>query len=284
MSLLVRTSTDAGALLVRDTDDPLALAVTESTSALALRVRESTDPLAMRVRGLFSPASLPGLAAWYDASDPATVLTTVSPDVPATNGQTVRRWVDKSGNGYHFNETNITNQPTLQAAGWNGGPCLQSEGVTERLQANVPAATAWTCFFVGRQLGDAESGTLFGRGGNVRAYSRNATGLVWFASQVLGSVTWGATANRNALQIATFVVNSASSASGQYNQAAAVAFDPQDDATTAAILSLFVTSGTAGGNPINSQAREIVYYDRALTAAEIARVQLWLAARNGVTL
>jgi hypothetical protein len=77
MSLLVRTSTDVGALLVRDTDDPFALAVTESTSPLALRVRESTDPLAMRVRGLFSPASLPGLAAWYDASDSSTVLTQV---------------------------------------------------------------------------------------------------------------------------------------------------------------------------------------------------------------
>jgi hypothetical protein len=112
MSLLVRTSTDAGALLVRDTDDPFALAVTESTSALALRVRESTDPLAMRVRGLFSPASLPGLAAWYDASDSSTVLTTVSPDVPASNGQTVRRWLDKSGNNRHLEQVNIVQQPT----------------------------------------------------------------------------------------------------------------------------------------------------------------------------
>jgi hypothetical protein len=55
MSLLVRLSTDPGALLVRDTDDPLALAVTESTSPLALRVRESTSPLAQRVRGLLDP-------------------------------------------------------------------------------------------------------------------------------------------------------------------------------------------------------------------------------------
>jgi hypothetical protein len=77
MSLLVRLSTDPGALLVRDTDDPLALAVTESTSPLALRVQESTSPLAQRVRGLFSPSQLPGLAAWYDAADSSTVLTQV---------------------------------------------------------------------------------------------------------------------------------------------------------------------------------------------------------------
>jgi hypothetical protein len=113
MSLLVRTSTDAGALLVRDTDDPLALAVTESTSALALRVRESTDPLAMRVRGLFSPASLPGLAAWYDASDAATVLTTVSPDVPASNGQTVRRWVSRHNPAVFWDQGDLVIQPKL---------------------------------------------------------------------------------------------------------------------------------------------------------------------------
>jgi hypothetical protein len=113
MSLLVRTSTDAGALLVRDTDDPLALAVTESTSPLALRVRESTSPLAMRVRGLFSPASLPGLAAWYDASDPATVLTTVGPDVPATNGQTVRRWVSRHNPAVFWDQGDLVIQPKL---------------------------------------------------------------------------------------------------------------------------------------------------------------------------
>jgi hypothetical protein len=109
----VRTSTDAGALLVRDTDDPLALAVTESTSPLALRVRESTSPLALRVRGLFSPASLPGLAAWYDASDSSTVLTTISPDVPATNGQTVRRWLSRHNPAVFWDQGDLVIQPKL---------------------------------------------------------------------------------------------------------------------------------------------------------------------------
>jgi hypothetical protein len=77
MSLLVQTSTLPGALEVVDTDDPLALRVTESTSPGALRVRQSTRPGALRVRGLFSPSQLPGLAAWYDASDSSTVLTQV---------------------------------------------------------------------------------------------------------------------------------------------------------------------------------------------------------------
>jgi hypothetical protein len=129
MSLLVRLSTDPGALLVRDTDDPLALAVTESTSPLALRVQESTSPLAQRVRGLFSPSQLPGLAAWYDAADSSTVLTSVGPDVPATNGQTVRRWLDKSGNGRHLDQATLANQPTLTTTGApNGKPRITFNG------------------------------------------------------------------------------------------------------------------------------------------------------------
>jgi hypothetical protein len=127
MSLLVRTSTDAGALLVRDTDDPFALAVTESTSALALRVRESTDPLAMRVRGLFSPASLPGLAAWYDASDSSTVLTTVGPDVPASDGQTVRRWVSRHNPAVFWDQGDLVIQPVLN----NPNPGLNFNGTSQ---------------------------------------------------------------------------------------------------------------------------------------------------------
>jgi hypothetical protein len=137
MSLLVRTSTDAGALLVRDTDDPLALAVTESTSPLALRVRESTSPLAMRVRGLFSPTSLPGLAAWYDASDAATVLTSVGPDVPATNGQTVRRWLDKSGNNNHNEQADLALQPGLVAGSQGGLPGVRFLASTSWMQASI---------------------------------------------------------------------------------------------------------------------------------------------------
>ena len=130
----MRTSTDAGALLVQDTDDPKALAVTESTSPLALRVRESTSPLAMRVRGLFSPASLPGLAAWYDAADSSTVLTTVSPDVPATDGQTVRRWLDKSGNNRHLDEGDLTDQPT-----WTGQRIAYATTTTDMMHTLASA-------------------------------------------------------------------------------------------------------------------------------------------------
>jgi len=139
MSLLVRTSTDAGALLVQDTDDPKALAVTESTSPLALRVRESTSPLAMRVRGLFSPSSLPGLAAWYDASDSSTVLTTVSPDVPASDGQTVRRWLSRHNPAVFWDQGDLVIQPKLN----DPNPGLNFNGTSQFMDGTSTMAGAF---------------------------------------------------------------------------------------------------------------------------------------------
>jgi hypothetical protein len=51
------------------------------------------------------PSTLSGLIGWWDASDNATVLTTG--DVPATNGQDVLKWNDKSSAANHFNVVNV---------------------------------------------------------------------------------------------------------------------------------------------------------------------------------
>jgi hypothetical protein len=90
------------------------------SAAADIRITAPGEPVVVGGRGIkfsgygqFSPLDLPGLAAWYDASDSATVLTSVGPDVPATNGQPVRRWMDKSGNGRHLDQTVLANQPTF---------------------------------------------------------------------------------------------------------------------------------------------------------------------------
>jgi hypothetical protein len=62
---------------------------------------------------LFSPSQLPGLAAWYDAADSSTVLTTVGPDVPATNGQTVRRWLSRHNPAVFFDQADLALQPVF---------------------------------------------------------------------------------------------------------------------------------------------------------------------------
>jgi hypothetical protein len=76
-------------------------------------LRGNFGPYAIGKSVGFSPLSLPGLAAWYDASDSSTVLTSVGPDVPATNGQTVRRWLSRHNPAVFWDQSTLANQPVF---------------------------------------------------------------------------------------------------------------------------------------------------------------------------
>ena len=65
---------------------------------------------------LWTPALLPSLALWLDASD----LSTIS---IATG---VSQWKDKSGNERHFAQATAASQPLYQQAGLNGRPCIEN--------------------------------------------------------------------------------------------------------------------------------------------------------------
>jgi len=293
MSLLVRTSTDAGALLVRDTDDPLALAVTESTSALALRVRESTSPLAMRVRGLFSPASLPGLAAWYDASDSSTVLTTVSPDVPATNGQTVRRWVSRHNPAVFWDQGDLVIQPKLN----DPNPGLNFNGTSQFMagtgtmagvfrnrgygyifaveQVTNPTGGSATHYFVYFSTG----GTSLTRAGLLSRFTGNtfaAGGRRLDGDSFVGS----SVANNSNLNLVDgawrwsegqlqVTLNGSSATAASFSSGVGSASNT--DSTEILLGSLSTSAGFLGGN-----IRELVIVNEQLTAAQILSTRRYL--------
>jgi hypothetical protein len=298
MSLLVRTSTDVGALLVRDTDDPLALSVTESTSPLALRVRESTSPLAMRVRGLFSPASLPGLAAWYDASDPATVLTTVSPDVPATDGQTVRRWVSRHNAAVFWENGDLVTQPVLNSpnAGVNFNGTSQFMGGTGTM-AGVFRNRGYGYIFAVAQDTNPTGGSVthstafFSRGGS--AAQARATVLSRFGNEnkfvaagrradadsisvselassgiltlLDGNFSW----EGNSIQLS---VNGAAQAAGGFSSGAGLTSDTDSSS---------VRIGADATTFFPGNIRELVIVNEQLTAAQILATRRYLQRKWG---
>lgn len=69
----------------------------------------------------FTPASLTGLVAWYDAS---TGVYSDAGVTPATNTQTVQQWNDQSGNGYHLKQATGGNRPQFLSAGFNSLPSV----------------------------------------------------------------------------------------------------------------------------------------------------------------
>ena len=70
----------------------------------------------------FTPASLPGLLVWLDASVSGSITTDVSCLIPATDTQSVSCWKDQSGNANNF--LKYTNSPTYAAAGLNSLPTV----------------------------------------------------------------------------------------------------------------------------------------------------------------
>lgn len=70
-------------------------------------------PLAINA---WTPILLPGLVAWYKATDGVYVDAGVT---LATNGQTVQQWNDQSVNNNHLKQATGANRPTYQSSGFN---------------------------------------------------------------------------------------------------------------------------------------------------------------------
>jgi hypothetical protein len=60
------------------------------------------------------------------------VLNTVGPDVAATDGQAVRRWVDQIA-GYEADQATEANRPIYRATGQSSNPALEFDGADDRL-------------------------------------------------------------------------------------------------------------------------------------------------------
>jgi hypothetical protein len=69
----------------------------------------------------------------------------------AADTETVRRWLDRSGNGRNLDQAVLANQPTLSAAGLNGLPMVYFDGAAGTLAfPNVTIPSPWTAILVFR--------------------------------------------------------------------------------------------------------------------------------------
>lgn len=76
----------------------------------------------------FVPTDIAGLSFWFDANNGA--LNSISPNTPATQGQTVRRWLDLSGNNLNADQATGANQTILAKLGAKGNYFRQSNDLS----------------------------------------------------------------------------------------------------------------------------------------------------------
>jgi hypothetical protein len=228
-------------------------------------------PLISRPRNAFNPFSLPGLAAWYDASDSSTVLTTVSPDVPATDGQTVRRWLDKSGAGRHLNQETLANQRVLDRGGLDGAGWL-----TATFNYTTPLSVF--CAFQADSWADLRS--LFSADGGSPGVRQRTTANEYGL--------WSTEPERLSVGLNTPAVMWAGfGTTGKFrlntnNATAAGTYGVADGATRTQI---FVgTDGAVTGRTFDGPIQELIYVSGVVSEETATRVFQYLARKRGATI
>jgi len=78
------------------------------------------DPTNITIYGNFDPTDVSGLQLWLDGSDQATMFSDTGGTTQITNGGSVARWNDKSGNGRDVSQSTLANRPTWNSNAQNG--------------------------------------------------------------------------------------------------------------------------------------------------------------------
>ncbi len=202
--------------------------------------------------------------------------------VPATAGDAISRWLDVSGNARHYV---VVAGPTLagSALNFNAGVEILNGGFDAPAGSELGAN--WTIFTISKKLASDPDGRVFdGHTGNfLWSHWGTYTNSIYINGNPSNFNSGIATTT--GIQNLHLHAYTRSSVSG--------AVEARADGTS---LATFGTSNTASGVRIDlnqgafsaetsdSQVGEMIVYDRVLTAAEIQRVESYLAIKYGITL
>jgi hypothetical protein len=131
---------------------------------------------------LFSPSNIAGLQLWLDATTGLFDATSGGSPV-TTDGDTVARWEDQSGSGYHVTQATLASRPVLKTGIRNSKNAIRFDGSNDGLvSANIADnnLSAMTCFVVSYIAG-------FG-GNNIGRYFDRAARRFWFVDGNSGNV------------------------------------------------------------------------------------------------
>jgi hypothetical protein len=231
----------------------------------------------------FTPRNISGLAAWWDASDAASI-TTVS--------GAVSQWNDKSGNNVHATQTTANNRPVNTSQTLNGRAVMTFDGSNDIMSFTGTARTDETQFVVVRSnmvasvasvqqiLADASSG--FGLYATIKNDGSLTNDLFAYCG---GGFSVGTTVARYQFPannpLGPAVVSAIrSSASGGILRTDGV---QRATCTTSNSYALARIGGVGSSFPLNGYIAEIVIYSRALSVADVQRVERYLGAKWGLT-
>lgn len=248
--------------------------------------------------GIIAPNQIPSLNLWYDASVSNALYIQNSSGTAPTNGQAVKSWIDKQGNGRNADQATSNRQPTWQASQQNGLGTLKFDGSNDTLTLN-PIAWALslpgqTTYVVAKLAAIADQMHVCAT--NTGGFTFNISGTSWAIETGGAIAVSGQTANTTNYcymgQIfdgtqtnANITLQNNARVKFRYNGVQqSLTFSTNANTTTSGSANtLNVASDDAGNaNFLNGYIGELMIWTRTLTATEIAQVEAYLKNKWGI--
>lgn len=219
----------------------------------------------------FDPSVLGNLALWLDGRMGVTY----------DGSNLVSQWDDQSGGSNHFAQGTGANQPLRVASAYGAVDVIRGQGIDDNLQVATPVSmgTAGTLFFVAKQGSTASNYMIADDGPTNGILSRFSGALIeWFN---------GAGSDRHTLAngptgLHVYTIRQTNGVALQGWVDGVSAFGPVvPNAALFSIKSLLATKAAANGSAAQDFAN-VVAYTAALSDANRARVEAYLAQRNGL--
>ena len=270
------------------------------------------NPRTLRPGSTFTPRSISGLALWLDAADSGTLYTTDAGPVTAVSspteisgcalwldgadatsmfdatsggsnvpyGNVVARWEDKSGGGRHATATG-TARPTLTPSGLNGRSVVTFDGSATQMQIDSTflVTSNATILAVARRTSGSFGAVITSKGaGDTSPALQHSTGS-WQINHAGNLSVIGFQAGYAVLSGTISAGATAAFANGLLQDSDASSGTLSSDAAKTYIG----TYRAAIANVLAGEIAEIIVYNTALSTADRARVEAYLAAKWGIS-
>jgi hypothetical protein len=243
----------------------------------------------------FSPSSIAGLKAWYDASDTATI---------SLSGSAVTQWNDKSGNAFNLTQGTAARRPTsgvntlnsknvitfdgndvLQAATASNWTFLNnSGGATVFMAAYYDTSAVQTMIFdtSGSTTGAVGVTTFRGSSDKFGAFVAYGTGGQYVSLDSNLQTLTDATASYWSMKLDNSNATAANRIKVRLNGGAeqgANTYTNSPSASAPAQALLLGSYDTAGSQGFQGRIAEIIMYSGILSAGDISSVNSYLASK-----
>ena len=222
----------------------------------------------------FAPTDITGMQMWFKA-DTGLFTDSAKTTAATTNGDRVGAWADQSGNGNDLLQTTDARRPLLTAAGLNGHSFISNSTNNEYMvKAVLNIAQPYTWFIVSR-MSTLTTGNYFytNSKGNLSYESGGGKFYLSNGATVLGQVaTTNWTYHTGVCTTSTSTIrNNGVETSGA------------TPGGTMTLMSIMASDGGFGASTASAaHFAEILLYTGALSAANILKVEAYLASRFGL--